>query len=100
MNSFGHEAAYFATFVLMAAGLVIAATAGASAADLGNTSPVLGSLAAPLVRYDAYGYPVYAATAVHVTAPIYTSPGCPVGFQPVYDANGNFAGYGPIRICQ
>jgi hypothetical protein len=57
-------------------------------------------MSAPLVRYDAYGYPVYAAASAHAIAPFGGSPGCPVGLQPTYDASGNFAGYGPIRICQ
>lgn len=72
----------------------------AGAADLQASSPILGSDAAPLVRYDAYGYPVYAAATTHVIAPAVGSLGCPLGLQPVYDAAGNFAGYGPIRICR
>jgi hypothetical protein len=97
MRFFGQGTTCAILALLMGAGLF---TTVARAADLGRSGVILGSDSAPLVRYDAYGYPVYAAASAHSIAPFGGSPACPVGLQPTYDASGNFAGYGPIRICQ
>ena len=97
MSCLGRGIARGAAALLLGTGLFASV---ASAADLSRSSVILGSASAPLVRYDAYGYPVYAAASAHAIASFGGSPACPVGLQPTYDASGNFAGYGPIRICQ
>lgn len=51
---------------------------------------------AEAARFDIYGYPILPA----VPNPLYASTGCPANLQPIYDAAGNFAGYGPAQACR
>lgn len=61
---------------------------------------VAGSVVPGHGRYDANGYRYFGPTLPYPPSPIYASVGCPLGFQPIYDESGNFAGYGGIRVCQ
>ena len=64
------------------------------------TNPFRGQYVVEPNRFDAYGYPVYGPVVAAAPNPLYAATGCPQLLQPIYDGDGNFAGYGPVQGCR